>query len=574
MAIIASLAISITARTKKFEKAMTRIEKRVKRTARNVGALSKQFARFGIAIGVVATGIGVVAIRAFGSFEKSMNRVRALSGATGQAFEALKDTAKELGKTTVFTASESAVAMGLLAQAGLDVKEIMTAIPGVLNLAASAQVELGEAADIAVGVLKGFGFEVEQLGRVNDVLIKTMISTKTTVDDLSEGLAASSAVASSLGFNFEEVAAALGLMIERNIRGEKAGTGLRNIMLNLAAPTDAAARQLKELGINAKDSAGNLLPLVDIVEQFEKAEVKADKATKILGKRAGPLLAVLISSGSDSLRRFTKELKEAGGTAERIAKIQLEGFSGQMTKLKSAVEGVKIELGEGLAPVLTEVAKLMTDFTATVNLQNVGKNTIEFLVLGFAKVGDVLIGVTAVFEAFVGRAKIGVANLLKPIEFLVKKFEDVQLILGQDVDFTRGEGADKFIKDLEAEGERRLDLSRDLFEKSFAGTISEAAREFLAEINKAKVFTEGAGEIKKALESGVPTRGPGVPEEMKIPEGTGQEIDLARTFIGGLGTGRSIEQKQLNEAEKGNEKLDKLVALFKKGTAATVAIAG
>ncbi|MQB02300.1 MAG: phage tail tape measure protein, partial [Actinobacteria bacterium] len=126
-------------------------------------------------------GLGVGILKVAGDFQSSMNQVRAVTGAAGAEFTQLEDLAKDLGRTTQFSASQAADAMYFLASAGFDTNEIMEALPGTLQLAAAAQMDLATAADLASNILSGFGLEATELGRVNDALVATFQNTNTNV---------------------------------------------------------------------------------------------------------------------------------------------------------------------------------------------------------------------------------------------------------------------------------------------------------------------------------------------------------------------------------------------------------
>jgi len=303
------------------------------------------------------------AVEAASEFEASMNKVRAVSGATGEDFELLTNQAKDLGATTKFTATEAAEGMNFLAMAGFEVTEILTAMPGVLDLAAAGNLSLARAADITSNVLSGYGIQVEELSRVNDVLAKTFTSSNTSLSQLGEAMKFVAPVASAAGLQFEEVSAALGLLGDAGIQASLGGTSLRGSIAELLNPSKEAADLLERLGVTALDGAGKMRPLSDIIQELGDSGATAGELLEIFGKR-GTGMIKLVQGGADKLRDFTRELENAGGTAQRVAEIQMEGYKGQMTKLSSATEGFRIALGERLLPALTDNAESMTEFTS------------------------------------------------------------------------------------------------------------------------------------------------------------------------------------------------------------------
>ena len=173
-------------------------------------------------------GAGAAILKVAGDFEYSMNRVGALTKATGEQFTQLEDLARELGATTQYSASEAADAMSFLAMAGFKTNDILDSLPGVLQLAAAGQVELAEAADISSNILSGFGMEAEEIARVNDVLAYTLSNQNVNLEQLAYTMKYVAPVAKSRGFSLEEMSAAAGILGGAGIQGEMAGTALRN----------------------------------------------------------------------------------------------------------------------------------------------------------------------------------------------------------------------------------------------------------------------------------------------------------------------------------------------------------
>lgn len=313
-----------------------------------------------VGIGVAAIGGLGVAVKTAANFEQSMNKVAAVSGVTGAEFDALREQAKELGRTTAFSASEAAEAMYFLSSAGFDVAEMMTAMPGILDLAAAGNLDLATAADIASNILSGYGFEAEEIGRVNDVMAGTFKNANTNVAQLGDAMKFVAPVASASGVSFEEAAAAIGKLSDAGIQGGMAGTTLRGIISALEKPTGQAADAIERLGIKTHDSSGMLLPLADIVGQLEESGLSTADAMTIFGQRAGPGMMALVGQGADSLAELTTKLEESGGTAQAMADRQLEGLNGALTQMKSALEGAAIGIGEQLLPFVTRLAEAFT----------------------------------------------------------------------------------------------------------------------------------------------------------------------------------------------------------------------
>ena len=362
---IGALRVELSANIAKFEAAMGKAAKHMARTQRSFERFGSRASAAGrsLSVGLTAplVAVGALSAKSFLSFEQGMNRVAAVSGATEAEMAELTAIAKDLGATTSFSAAQAAEGLGFLAQAGFDATEAGRALPGVLQLAAAGGIQLAEAADIATNVLAGYGLEVDQLARVNDVLAKASSSANTDVLQLGQAFKFAGPVASSAGVSFETSGAAMALMGNAGIQAEMAGTALRGAITKLVNPSGEAAAAIAELEISVTDATGRLLPFDQIIEQLEPHADKTGKIMKIFGQRAGPAMSALISQGADALREMTTALEQSGGTAQEIADKKLAGLTGAWTKLKSATEGVLIEIGDRLRPVLERLAAILTD---------------------------------------------------------------------------------------------------------------------------------------------------------------------------------------------------------------------
>ena len=365
MANVGDLVVKLKADAKQLEAGLEDAQSKLKQTGDKMKGIGKK-----MSMGVTApiAGIGLSAIMTGANFEKGMNRVKALTGTTGADFDALTQQAKDLGSSTAFSATQAGDAMGFLAMAGFKSNDILEAMPGVLNLAAAAQMDLGEAADITSNILTGFGKKTSELGQVNDVLVKAMTSANVDLTMLGESMKYIGPVASSAGMDFEETAAAIALLGNAGIQGSMAGTTLRGVMTRLMKPSEEAAGVMRRLGLDVMDSEGNLKSFTEITRQMEESGIKTADAMTIFGARAGPGMMALVSQGSGALAELTGTLKDSGGTAERIASTQLEGMSGAVVEMKSAFEGLMIALSEDVLPIFTmlidKITPILQKFTA------------------------------------------------------------------------------------------------------------------------------------------------------------------------------------------------------------------
>ena len=330
----------------------------------------KKMAALATAGAVALGGLGIgSSIKTFSQFEQGLSNVKAVTRATSTEMKVLKDTAKQLGATTAWSAVEVTQAEELLGQAGFNVKETTSALPGLLSLASAGSLDLATATDIASGTLRAFNINASQTSHVADVLALSASATNSDVTDLGETMKYAAPVAQALGISFEDTAAASGLLSNANIKGSQAGTILRQTMARLASPTKEAAELMEEYGINAFDAQGNMKPLSGVIDNLNSSlgnltsQKRADIISTIFGTESMSGVLALMNQGGQSLGDLSKKLKEAKGAANEMAETKLDNLAGQWTILQSAVEGMKIELGEKLAPYAKE---FVTWFTAKI----------------------------------------------------------------------------------------------------------------------------------------------------------------------------------------------------------------
>jgi TP901 family phage tail tape measure protein len=274
-----------------------------------------------------------------------------------KAFAELSAAAETVGSETEFSATQAAEGLNFLAMAGFDAKMAIGALPGVVDLATAAQVDLGVATDIATDSMGAFGLAtkdpvqgVKNLARVNDVLAKTATTANTTIEAMFEAVKDGGPVATAAGASIETFGALAGTMANAGIKGSKAGTTLKTMFVALQAPTAKAAKELRRLGIVAKDQDGNMRDSITILGELKaalKSKGTADRGASldaIFGKRAIAGVNVLLASGEENLRAYRKQLENSGGAAKAMADTMRGTTQGSLNSLKSAVEGVSISL--------------------------------------------------------------------------------------------------------------------------------------------------------------------------------------------------------------------------------------
>lgn len=330
-------------------------------------------AAFGVQqTGQVITNTLMGPVNVAADFEEKMSGVGAVANATDQQLAQLTATARKLGAETSFSASQSADGMKYLAMAGFKTNQIIAAMPGLLDLAKATGMgeDLGTTSDIASDILSGFGLLPEQMGQLSDVLAKTTTTANTDLRLLGETMKYVGPVARSAGMDLQETAAMAGLLSNVGIKGSQAGTTLRSMVLNLAAPTGAAAKTLQKLGISTKDASGDMRNMVEILGDVAKATENMGSAEQlealvdIMGKEPATGFQELINQeGAGGVTKYLEVLRTADGAAAQIAAKMGDNARGKLKELSSAAESLQISLGNILLPVVKDFAVWATNVT-------------------------------------------------------------------------------------------------------------------------------------------------------------------------------------------------------------------
>ncbi|OOZ90075.1 phage tail tape measure protein [Bacillus cereus] len=338
---------------------MQQTSKSSKNTSDGMSALGKASAVAGVAI-VASVGASV---KAAANFEQSMAKVKAISGATDSEFKQLENTAKHLGATTQFSASQAAEGLSFLSLAGFKAQDSINAMPAVLNLAAAGAIDLGTAADISSNIMTGFGIAATETGMAADVLTKTFTTANTDMNQLGMAMKYVAPVAKALGWDITDAATAVAKMSDAGIQGSQAGTSLRAALLSLANPTGQTQKAFEKLGISVVDANGQFKPLPELIGHISSKmdgmtdAQKTVTAAQLVGTEASAGFLALLAQGQPALQQYKTTLEESGGTAERVAKIQQETLLGAWNQVKSAAEGLAINLGQSLLPAFNALAQ-------------------------------------------------------------------------------------------------------------------------------------------------------------------------------------------------------------------------
>lgn len=305
-------------------------------------------------------------IDTYANFEAAMSQVSAISGATGTDLDKLTAKAKSMGATTKFTATEAAEGFNYMAMAGWKTQDMLDGIEGILNLAAASGEELGTTSDIVTDALTAFGLQAKDSTHFADVLAQTAASANTTVSGMGETFKYAGTMAGSLGYSIEDVALATGLMANAGLKGSMSGTALNSIFTRLSTNTNGARDAIEELGIQFFNSDGSARKLSDVMGELRSAtanmtaEEKSAFANTVAGTQAQKGLLAILNASEKDYNDLAEAIGNADGASARMSETMLDNLQGSFTLLQSAVDGVKISLGERMAPYLKDLAEWLT----------------------------------------------------------------------------------------------------------------------------------------------------------------------------------------------------------------------
>lgn len=342
-------------------------------------------------------------------FGYQMSAVEAISQANGSEMQKLTAEARELGDTTVFTATESAEAMTFMAQAGWNTQEMLAGMSGVISLAAASGTGLAESSSIVADTLAGFGMQADETGRLVDVMAQAAANSNTNVSLMGETFQNAAAVAGALGFTIEDTSVMLGLMANAGVKGSRAGTTLRNIFNGLAKGVKLTASAFGEVDYSMFKSDGSAKSLSETVEELRgyfsqmTTQEKYLNAEELAGLRGYNGLLAILNATDEQYQELYADINNATGAAERMEKVRLDNLQGDVTLLKSAWVSLNITIGNEFNDNNRGLVQFATRATTAINgLLEKNPDLINFgatlLGMGGAAVG-VLTVVTAVTAA-------------------------------------------------------------------------------------------------------------------------------------------------------------------------------
>lgn len=351
-------------------------------------------------------GLGTAAVKVAADFDTAMSKVAAVSGATGEELDALRDKAREMGAKTKFSASEAAEAMNYMAMAGWKTEDMLSGIEGVMNLAAASGEDLATTSDIVTDALTAFGLTAADSGHFADILAAASSNANTNVSMMGETFKYCAPIAGALGFSAEDTAEAIGLMANAGIKGSQAGTALRTIMNNLSGDVTICGSAIGEVTVATTNADGSMRDLSDILADCRTAfsglseSEKAAAAESLVGKNAMSGFLALMNAGEGDINKLSSAIDNCDGCAAGMAETMQDNLAGQLQILKSQLEELAISFGELLMPAIRTIVGWIQKFVDWLNSMDEGtRKVIVTVALVAAAIGPVLIIVGKVISA-------------------------------------------------------------------------------------------------------------------------------------------------------------------------------
>lgn len=405
---------------------------KISKSAEKFGKKTEQIGKKMMPVTAGVTAIGTASVATANNFEDAMSQAAGALDKPMEQMGELRNLAIQMGQETIFSATEAGNAITELAKGGLSEGQIQAgALQTAMDLAAASGMSLGDAANVVVQTMGAFGIEANNSAEAANALAGAAAASSTDVQPLTEALAQCSAGAKNAGWSVQETTAVLGKFADAGITGSDAGTSLKTMLQRLSAPTDKAATMIENLGIQTRDSNGNMLGASEMAEELQNKLGGLDAATRdaalqtIFGSDAMRAAIILTGSGAEGLEKYEKATNDQEA-AQRMANSQMGEGSRAIEELKGSLETASIIIGDTLAPIIQKVAEIITNLVNKFTSLPQGMQTTIIAIAGIvAAVGPLLIligkmslGVSAVAKAFskmtaVGKAVVSIFNFIK-----------------------------------------------------------------------------------------------------------------------------------------------------------------
>ncbi len=314
------------------------------------------------------TGALAASTAAGASFESQMSTVQAISQASESEMARLKALAKQMGIETKFSATEAGQGLEYMAMAGWDVDSMLAGLPGIMNLAAASEEDLGQVSDIVTDAMTAFNLEASRSAEFADVLAQASARSNTDVAMMGQTFKYVAPVAGALGFSIQDTATAIGLMANAGIKGEQAGTSLRAIFSRIVKPTAEVEAAMRRIGLTVSNSDGSMRSLNEIQRDLRAGfsglseSERASTAASLAGQEAMSGMLALVNASDEDYEKLSDSIYHAKGAAEEMAGVRMDNLKGDVTLLKSSAEGAGIAIYEGLSEPLREGVQTGTEW--------------------------------------------------------------------------------------------------------------------------------------------------------------------------------------------------------------------
>lgn len=392
--------------------------------AGSVRSLDTTYAKFGGTLSTVNNlllGLGVsaslgAATSVIGGFEQSLSGVKAVTGATADEMKAMTAQARELGATTEYSAKQAAGAMQFLGMAGFETNDIIGSMSALLDLATAGMLDLGSAADITSNVMTTFNIAADQTGVAANTLAVAAANANTNVQQLGQAIKFAGPIASSLGRDLNETVAAVAALGQAGMQAEMAGTGVRQVMIELASPSSKLKQAMQAAGISMKELNLESNSFVSVLRTLESAQLSTGQVMEIFGARGGGAALQLINL-VDTVEDLETKTRTNLGALEEMAATMRDNIPGAIKNFQSAFEELILQTGDkGLAGALRSV---IDESTGVLRVWGNMADPFDENIERFEDTAKAIEGISAALGTLLavgaGRGAIGAALSLGPV---------------------------------------------------------------------------------------------------------------------------------------------------------------
>lgn len=400
-----TLSVKITANASSFSSALSKMSSDLEKATGKLDGLNKLGdgmknvgKKLTMGLTLPIAGIAAASTNTAMNFEAAMNEVSAISGTTGKDLSKLSDLAKEMGRTTKFSASESAEALKYMSMAGWKAEDMLAGLPGILNLAAAGGTDLALTSDIVTDGLTAMGLSAKDADKFVDIMAATCSNANTSIELMGETLKYAGPVAGALGIEMDDLSVAIGLMGNAGLKGSQAGTSLRAGLTNLVKPTKEMKSAMEKYGVELVKNADGSVDLMGTMTNLRSVLGELDETTQaqalatIFGKEAMSGWASIVNASEGDFNKLTNAVANSEGVAKSMSDTMMQGAKGALVEMKSALEGVAITIGERLSPFIEKLADWISSLCAKFQELSPATQTFIMIIAGIiAALGPLLI---------------------------------------------------------------------------------------------------------------------------------------------------------------------------------------